>query len=131
MNIGDRRKRRASEEITTNVYLFLPLLLHVFSSLLPLTGEKRTGVISCVMLLISIIFLLMAIPLFSSSITPILLIRITSIILLYAAALSYNVLYINTISSGLGLYSGLFNVSSLTLYMQIFLLIVGSLIMMV
>lgn len=83
------------------------------------------------MLLISIIFLLMAIPLFSSSITPILLIRITSIILLYAAALSYNVLYINTISSGLGLYSGLFNVSSLTLYMQIFLLIVGSLIMMV
>jgi hypothetical protein len=131
MNIGDRRKRRASEEITTNVYLFLPLLLHVFSSLLPLTGEKRTGVISCVMLLISIIFLLMAIPLFSSSITTILLIRITSIILLYAAALSYNVLYINTISSGLGLYSGLFNVSSLTLYMQIFLLIVGSLIMMV
>jgi hypothetical protein len=52
--------------------------------------------------------LLLAIALPSLRISPLLLIRIATIALLYAAALSFNVVYIQSIGSGIGIYSGLF-----------------------
>jgi NADH-ubiquinone oxidoreductase chain 2 len=77
------------------------------------------------MLLIGLTSLLIAIPLYSS-LTPSLLTRITSIILLFSAALSLNSLYVQAIGSGLGLYSGLFHVTSVTQFMEVFLFTVGA-----
>lgn len=90
------------------------------------------------MLLIGLSSLLIAIPLYSSTITPnvrpaisaVQLTRITSIILLFCAALSFNSLYlqVNT-SEGLGLYSGLFHVTTVTQAMEVFLFVVGAFIL--
>lgn len=55
--------------------------------------------------------------------------RISAIILFYAGALSFNALYIQSIGSGIGIYSGLFQVTLITQFMDTFLLIVGSLIL--
>lgn len=82
------------------------------------------------MLLIGLISLLIAIPLYSSTITPTLLTRITSIILLFSAAISFNRLYVQAIGSGLGLYSGLFHVTTVTQAMEMFLYVVGALILL-
>jgi NADH-ubiquinone oxidoreductase chain 2 len=81
------------------------------------------------MLLIGLTSLLIAIPLYSS-ITPALLTRITSIILLFSAALSFNSLYVQAIGSGLGLYSGLFHVTTVTQFIEIFLYTVGAMILL-
>lgn len=82
------------------------------------------------MLLIGLTSLLIAIPLYSSSLSPTLLTRITAIILLFAAALSFNGLYIQAIGSGLGLYSGLFHVTTVTQFMEVFLFTVGAFILL-
>jgi NADH-ubiquinone oxidoreductase chain 2 len=55
--------------------------------------------------------------------------RISAIILLYAGALAFNALYIQSIGSGIGIYSGLFQVTLITQFMDTFLLIIGSLIL--
>lgn len=81
------------------------------------------------MLLIGLISLLLAIPLYSS-ITPALLTRITSIILLFSAALSFNSLFVQAIGSGLGLYSGLFHVTNVTQFMEVFLYTVGAVLLL-
>jgi NADH-ubiquinone oxidoreductase chain 2 len=81
------------------------------------------------MLLIGLISLLLAIPI-SSTITPVYFTRITSIILLFSAALSLNSLYIEIIGSGLGLYSGLFHVTNVTQFMELFLYIMGAFILL-
>jgi NADH-ubiquinone oxidoreductase chain 2 len=89
------------------------------------------------MLLIGLTSLLIAIPLYSSSITPsaerpitaIQLTRITTIILLFSAALSLNSLYVQSIGTGLGLYSGLFHVTTVTQLMEVFLYTVGAFIL--
>ena len=82
------------------------------------------------MLLIGLTSLLIAIPLYSSTITPTLLTRITSIILLFSAVLSFNSLYIQAIGSGLGLYSGLFHVTTVTQFMEIFLYLIATFILL-
>ena len=82
------------------------------------------------MLLIGLTSLLIAIPLYSSTITPTLLTRITSIILLFSATLSFNTLYLQAIGSGLGLYSGLFHVTTVTQSMEMFLYIIGAFILL-
>lgn len=94
------------------------------------------------MLLIGLTSLLIAIPLYSSTsapsnqrfehgwATPTLLTRITSIILLFSAAISFNRLYVEAIGSGLGLYSGLFHVTTVTQAMEVFLYVVGAFILL-
>lgn len=62
--------------------------------------------------------------------TPTLLTRITSIILLFSAALSFNSLYVQAIGSGLGLYSGLFQVTTVTQGMEFFIYLIGALILL-
>ena len=71
------------------------------------------------MLIIGIFSLMMAVALPNVKISSgpqgqLLLIRVTSIILLYAAALSFNASYIQAIGSGVGIYSGLFQATSVT-----------------
>ena len=82
------------------------------------------------MLIIGLVTQLIAIPLLSTYITAALLTRITSIVLLYCAALAYNNLYTEAIGSGIGVYGGLFTVTSVTQGMEILLFIIGALILL-
>jgi NADH-ubiquinone oxidoreductase chain 2 len=83
------------------------------------------------MIFISILIIIVAIalPSLRKQLSPILLLRISSIIMIYAGALSLNAFYIQTIGSGIGIYSGLFNVTSLSQQLDIFLLFIGALIL--
>jgi NADH-ubiquinone oxidoreductase chain 2 len=83
------------------------------------------------MIFISILILIVAIalPSFNKQLSPILFTRISSIIFLYAGALSFNALYVQSIGSGIGIYSGLFHVTLVSQYLEIFLLVIGSLIL--
>jgi NADH-ubiquinone oxidoreductase chain 2 len=83
-----------------------------------------------VMLVILLISLLLAIPLSSSKISPVQLTRVTSITFFFAAALSFNAYYVETIGSGLSLYSGLFHVSTISLAIEMFIFIVGGVILL-
>jgi|SRR6267378_1100894 len=83
------------------------------------------------MLFISILLLIMvmAIPSLKTKISPILFQRLSSIILIYAGALSLNALYIQSIGSGIGIYSGLFHVTFISQVLDIFIFIIGALIL--
>jgi NADH-ubiquinone oxidoreductase chain 2 len=83
------------------------------------------------MIFISLLILIVAIalPSFQIKLSPILFTRISSIIFIYAGALSFNALYIESIGSGLGIYSGLFHVTVTSQIMDTFLLLVASLIL--
>ena len=64
-----------------------------------------------------------------SGISPILFTRLTSIVFLISGALAYNALYIQSIGSGLSLYSGLFQVTVLSQSFDLFIFILASLIL--
>jgi NADH-ubiquinone oxidoreductase chain 2 len=83
------------------------------------------------MLFISILFLIvvMAIPSLKKNFSPILFQRISSIILIYAGALSLNALYIQSIGSGIGIYSGLFHVTFISQILDVFIFIIGAIIL--
>ncbi len=80
------------------------------------------------MLFISILILIMvmAISSLKEQIHPIIFQRISSIILIYAGALSLNALYIQSIGSGIGIYSGLFHVTFISQLFEIFIYIIGA-----
>ena len=80
------------------------------------------------MLFISILILIMvmAISSLKTKIPPILFQRMSSIILIYAGALSLNALYIQSIGSGIGIYSGLFHVTFISQLLDIFIYIIGA-----
>ena len=63
------------------------------------------------MLFACILTNILAIALPSLRISPLLLIRIATIALLYAAALSFNVVYIQSIGSGIVIFIGLFHMT--------------------
>jgi len=81
---------------------------------------------------ITILTLIVAISLQNTNlkISPVLFGRLTSIFLLYSAFLSFNVLYIESIGSGIGLYSGLYLVSPLSQSIDVFIYIIGAVILM-
>jgi NADH-ubiquinone oxidoreductase chain 2 len=83
------------------------------------------------MIFISILIFIVAIalPSLNKELSPILLTRITSIILIYAGVLSYNALYIQSIGSGIGIYSGLFHVTFVSQQLDTFILLLSSLIL--
>nr|POF23661.1 nadh-ubiquinone oxidoreductase chain 2 [Quercus suber] len=62
-------------------------------------------------------------------ISPILLTRVASIVLLYSAALSFNAIDIQAIGSGVSIYSGLFQVTSVSLAMDTFIFLIGAIIL--
>jgi NADH-ubiquinone oxidoreductase chain 2 len=82
------------------------------------------------MLVLGIFSLMIAVALPTVKISPLLLIRVTSIILLYAAALSFNAMYIQAIGSGLGIYSGLFQVTSVSQAIDVFLFTIAALVLL-
>lgn len=82
------------------------------------------------MLSIGLIIILIAIPFNSYRITPSLYNRITSIVLIYSALLAYNALYIESLASGVGIYSGLFQITTVSLSIESFLYFVGGLILL-
>jgi NADH-ubiquinone oxidoreductase chain 2 len=75
----------------------------------------------------SILTLIMAksLPSFFLKIYPVYFLRISAIILLYAGGLTFNTLYIQSIGSGIGIYSGLFHVTQISQIIEVFLLIIG------
>ena len=83
------------------------------------------------MITISILILIVAIaiPSFNSQLSPILLTRVASIVLFYSGALAFNAFYIQSIGSGIGIYSGLFHVTTISQQLDIFLLIIAGLIL--
>nr|YP_010697872.1 NADH dehydrogenase subunit 2 [Fuscoporia viticola]WCF76833.1 NADH dehydrogenase subunit 2 [Fuscoporia viticola] len=83
------------------------------------------------MILISLLILIIAIalPSFKTQLSPILITRISSILLIYSGALALNAFYIQSIGSGIGIYSGLFHVTTISQQLDIFLLIIGALIL--
>lgn len=86
--------------------------------------------IKLVMLSIGLISLLVAIPVFSYRITPSLFNRITSVVLIYSALLAFNGLHIESLASGVGIYSGLFHVTTVSVAIEGFLLFTGALILL-
>ena len=83
------------------------------------------------MIFISILILIvaMAIPSINKHISPILFTRITSIVFIYAGALSFNAFYIQSIGSGIGIYSGLFQVTVVSQLLDTFIFIIASFIL--
>jgi NADH-ubiquinone oxidoreductase chain 2 len=70
-----------------------------------------------------------ALPSFNKHLSPVLFSRISSIIFIFAGVLSFNALYIQSIGSGIGIYSGLFHVTLVSQLLEVFIFIVGSLIL--
>ena len=83
------------------------------------------------MIFISILILLVAIALPSSqkAISSQFITRISAIIFIYSGALSLNALNIQSIGSGIGIYSGLFHVTIISQLLDGFLLILSALIL--
>jgi NADH-ubiquinone oxidoreductase chain 2 len=82
------------------------------------------------MLVLGIFSLMTAVALPNVNISPVLLTRVASIVLLYSAALSYNAIDIQAIGSGVSIYSGLFQVTTVSQSFDTFIFIVGSLILL-
>jgi len=78
------------------------------------------------MIFISIITLIAAkaLPLFNK-ISSIHISRIASIIFIYTGAISFNCFYIQSIGSGIGIYSGLFHITPVSQLMEFFLFFIG------
>ena len=61
-------------------------------------------------------------PNFNFHFSPVLLTRITAIILFYSGALAFNAFYIQSIGSGIGVYSGLFHFTTISQQSDILIL---------
>ena len=66
-----------------------------------------------------------ALPVLNTHIYSIHITRITTIVFLFASALSLNSLNLESIGSGIGIYSGLFQVTSISQLIEIFLFLIG------
>lgn len=82
------------------------------------------------MLLIGLFTLLLAIALYSLKITSTLFNRITIILLIYSAVLSFNGLYPLILNAGVGIYGGLFHVTTLSQSFDLFIFILGAIILL-
>ena len=81
------------------------------------------------MLFSSILILIVAKALPLIRISNIHFTRISAIILLLSGILSFNILYIQSIGSGIGIYSGLFQITNISQTIEIFFLFIGSIIL--
>src|SRR5271157_3396200 len=93
-------------------------------------GYKMVG--KCVMVLTGLLTMILAIALSSLRITPIYFNRITIILLLYSAVLAYNVPLLNTnvLGSGVGVFNGLFQVTTISQSIDLFIYLVGALVLL-
>ena len=85
------------------------------------------------MILLTIIILIIfySVVFLKNSINSVIFRRISSIALIYAGVLVFNTLYIQSIGYGIGLFSGLFQISILTGISSIFLLLISSIILLI
>jgi NADH-ubiquinone oxidoreductase chain 2 len=85
-----------------------------------------------VMIFTSILILIVAIalPSFKKDISSILITRISAIIFIYSGALSLNAFYIQSIGSGIGIYSGLFHVTIISQLLDVLLFFLSAFILM-
>ena len=74
---------------------------------------------------ILILIVAKALPGLNTHISSIHVTRITSIVFLFAGALSLNSLNLENIGSGIGIYSGFFQVTTISQLIEIFLFIIG------
>ena len=81
------------------------------------------------MLFSSILILIVAKALPLIKISSIHFTRISAIILLLSGILSFNILYIQSIGSGIGIYSGLFQITNISQTIELFFLLIGSMIL--
>jgi NADH-ubiquinone oxidoreductase chain 2 len=70
-----------------------------------------------------------ALPSINRNISPNLYLRISSLLLLYTGALTLNAFYIQSIGSGIGIYSGLFQITLFTQLFDIVIVLTGSVIL--
>jgi len=79
------------------------------------------------MITITILILIVAkaLPGLNTHLSSIHVTRITSIVFLFAGALSLNILNLDSIGSGIGIYSGFFQVTPISQLIEIFLFIIG------
>lgn len=84
------------------------------------------------MIFLSILTLIVAIalPSIKQQLSSLMVTRISAIIFIYAGALSFNGLYIQSIGSGIGIYSGLFHVTVISQFLDGILFIFGAFILM-
>jgi NADH-ubiquinone oxidoreductase chain 2 len=84
------------------------------------------------MIFLSIMFIIvaLALPNLKNGFGALLMTRITSLVFIYSCILSLNSFYISQIKSGIGIYSGLFHVSTVSQLSEIFFLVVASLILL-
>ena len=78
---------------------------------------------------ILILIVAKALPSIQKHISSIHFTRISAIILLISGFLSLNILYIQSIGSGIGIYSGLFQITNISQTIEFFLLVIGSIIL--
>jgi NADH-ubiquinone oxidoreductase chain 2 len=76
-----------------------------------------------------ILIVAIALPSKNRNISPNLYLRISSLLLLYTGALAFNAFYIQSIGSGIGIYSGLFQVTLFTQLFDIVIVLTGSVIL--
>lgn len=81
------------------------------------------------MLLTSILSQLIAIALFPNRWNLVLLSRIGMISLIYSLLLTYNTYYTDNLGLGLGIYNGLFQVTNVTQFIDIFVYLLGALLL--
>jgi len=81
------------------------------------------------MLIFSIIFILLSNAVTLRRDKSILFSRVAIIVLLYSSLLAINGLYVNSLDTGIGLYGGLFHVTSTTQIFHIFIFIISALIL--
>jgi NADH-ubiquinone oxidoreductase chain 2 len=75
--------------------------------------------------------LVLSIPSASLYLSTILIHRIAFLILLFSSLLAYNTLYVVPLSTGVGLLGGLFQTTILSQSLEIFILIIGSIILLI
>jgi NADH-ubiquinone oxidoreductase chain 2 len=76
-----------------------------------------------------ILIVAMSLPSINRNISPNLYLRISSLLLLYTGALGFNAFYIQSIGSGIGIYSGLFQITLFTQLFDIVIVLTGSVIL--
>jgi NADH-ubiquinone oxidoreductase chain 2 len=76
-----------------------------------------------------VLIVAIALPSINRNISPNLYLRISSLLLLYTGALAFNAFYIQSIGSGIGIYSGLFQITLFTQLFDIVIVLTGSVIL--
>ena len=74
------------------------------------------------MIFTNILIVAMSIPSLLGNLTPKLLFRISAIVFIYTGVLFFNAFFIQSIGSGMGIYSGLFNISNLSYCLNILII---------